>query len=117
MNLGLAFDPLIPLPWLIAAAVIASAVALLVVVSRTRGSLLRALAIALAVLALANPSLTREEREPLSTVVAVVVDQSASQDFGERTQMTQAARAELDSRLARLREQGAEIRFIDAGGG
>lgn len=117
MNLGLAFDPLIPLPWLIAAAVIASAVALLVVVSRTRGSLLRALAIALAVLALANPSLTREEREPLSTVVAVVVDQSASQDFGERTQMTQAARAELDSRLARLKEQGAEIRFIDAGGG
>lgn len=117
MNLGLAFDPLIPLPWLIAAAVIASAVALLVVVSRTRGSLLRALAIALAVLALANPSLTREEREPLSTVVAVVVDQSASQDFGERTQMTQAARTELDSRLARLKEQGAEIRFIDAGGG
>ncbi|UOK69578.1 hypothetical protein [Ancylobacter polymorphus] len=117
MNLGLAFDPLIPLPWLIAAAVIASAVALLVIVSRTRGSLLRALAIALAVLALANPSLTREEREPLSTVVAVVVDQSASQDFGERTQMTQAARAELDSRLARLKEQGAEIRFIDAGGG
>ncbi|MPT24986.1 MAG: hypothetical protein E2577_19610 [Starkeya sp.] len=117
MNLGLAFDPLIPLPWLIAAAVIASAVALLVIVSRTRGSLLRALAIALAVLALANPSLTREEREPLSTVVAVVVDQSASQDFGERTQMTQAARAELDTRLARLKEQGAEIRFIDAGGG
>ena len=117
MNLGLAFDPLIPLPWLIAAAVIASAVALLVIVSRTRGSLLRALAIALAVLALANPSLTREEREPLSTVVAVVVDQSASQDFGERTQMTQAARTELDSRLARLKEQGAEIRFIDAGGG
>ncbi|RTL96887.1 hypothetical protein EJV44_09745 [Ancylobacter aquaticus] len=117
MNLGLAFDPLIPLPWLIAAAVLAGAVALLVIVSRTRGSLLRALAIALAVLALANPSLTREEREPLSTVVAVVVDQSASQEFGERTQMTQAARAELDTRLARLKEQGAEIRFIDAGGG
>ncbi len=117
MNLGLAFDPLIPLPWLIAAAVLAAAVALLVVVSRTRGSLLRALAIALAVLAIANPSLTHEEREPLSTVVAVVVAQSASQDFGDRPQMTQAARAELDTRLARLREQGAEIRFIDAAGG
>ncbi|TSJ62748.1 hypothetical protein FO470_07015 [Starkeya sp. 3C] len=117
MNLGLAFDPLIPLPWLIAAAVLAGAVALLVLVSRTRGSLLRALAIALAVLALANPSLTQEEREPLSTVVAVVVDRSASQEFGDRTQMTEAARAELETRLARLKEQGAEIRFIDAGGG
>ncbi|WAC25646.1 hypothetical protein [Ancylobacter sp. SL191] len=117
MNLGLAFDPLIPLPWLIGAAVVAALVALLVIVSRTRGSLLRALAIALAVLALANPSLTREEREPLSTVVAVVVDRSASQDFGDRTQMTDAARAELETRLARLKEQGAEVRFIDAGGG
>ncbi len=117
MNLGLAFDPLIPLPWLVAAAVLAAVVALLVLVSRTRGSLLRALAIALAVLALANPSLTQEEREPLSTVVAVVVDRSASQEFGDRTQMIEAARAELESRLARLKEQGAEIRFIDAGGG
>ena len=117
MNLGLAFDPLVPLPWLIGLAVVAGVVALLVIISRTRGAVLRALALLLAVLAIANPSLTREEREPLPTVVAVVVDHSASQDFGDRTQMTQAARAELETRLARLKEQGAEIRYIDAGGG
>ena len=117
MNLGLAFDPLVPLPWLIGLAVVAGVVALLVVISRTRGAVLRALALLLAVLAIANPSLTREEREPLPTVVAVVVDHTASQDFGDRTQMTQAARAELETRLARLKEQGAEIRYIDAGGG
>ncbi|MBB3771843.1 hypothetical protein FHS55_002452 [Angulomicrobium tetraedrale] len=117
MNFGLAFDPLIPLPWLIGLAAVAAVVALLVIASRTRGAVLRALALVLALLALANPSLTREEREPLSTVVAVVVDKSASQDFGDRTQMTQAARTELETRLARLKEQGAEIRFIDAGGG
>ena len=117
MNLGLAFDPLVTLPWLIGLAVVAGVVALLVVISRTRGAVLRALALLLAVLAIANPSLTREEREPLPTVVAVVVDHSASQDFGDRTQMTQAARAELETRLARLKEQGAEIRYIDAGGG
>lgn len=117
MNLGLAFDPLVPLPWLIGLAVVAGVVALLVVISRTRGAVLRALALLLAVLAIANPSLTREEREPLPTVVAVVVDHSASQDFGDRTQMTQAARTELETRLARLKEQGAEIRYIDAGGG
>ncbi|MGA0564679.1 hypothetical protein ACO2RV_19710 [Ancylobacter sp. VNQ12] len=117
MNLGLAFDPLVPLPWLIGLAALAGVVALLVVISRTRGAVLRALALILAVLAIANPSLTREEREPLPTVVAVVVDHSASQDFGERTQMTQAARTELENRLERLKEQGAEIRYIDAGGG
>ena len=117
MNLGLAFDPLIPLPWLIAAAAIAGAVALLILVARTRGAILRSLALLLAVLALANPSLTREEREPLSTVVAVVTDRSASQDFGDRTTMTDAARAELETRLDKLKQQGAEIRYVDAGGG
>ncbi|MFK8250542.1 hypothetical protein [Ancylobacter terrae] len=115
MNLGLGFDPLIPLPWLIAAAAIAGAVALLVLLARTRGAIFRALALVLAVLALANPSLTREEREPLSTVVAVVVDKSASQEFGDRAQMTEAARAELKERLDKL--AGAEVRWIDAGSG
>ncbi|HSI40634.1 MAG TPA: hypothetical protein VLA00_08835 [Xanthobacteraceae bacterium] len=115
MNLGLSFDPLVPLPWLIAVAVMAALVALLVLAARTRGAPLRALAIAFALLALANPSLTREEREPLSTVVAVVVDRSASQDFGDRAAMTEAARTELAERLKRL--PGAEIRFIEAGAG
>ncbi|MBS7540588.1 hypothetical protein [Ancylobacter lacus] len=115
MNLGLGFDPLIPLPWLAGAAALAVLVSVLLLVGRTRGALMRALALGLAVLALANPSLTREEREPLSTVVAVVVDKSASQDFGERTAMTEAARAELKARLDRL--PGAEVRWIEAGGG
>ncbi|MCS0501450.1 hypothetical protein [Ancylobacter mangrovi] len=117
MNLGLAFDPLVSLPLLIAAGAVAGVVALLLIFARTRGAWLRTLALALAVLALANPSLTREEREPLPTVVAVVVDKSTSQQFGDRTQMTEAARAELEKRLDKLKEQGAEIRFIDAGAG
>ncbi len=115
MNLGLGFDPLIPLPWLAGAAALALLVSALLLAGRTRGALLRALALGLALLALANPSLTREEREPLSTVVAVVVDKSASQDFGERTAMTEAARAELKARLDRL--PGAEVRWVEAGGG
>jgi hypothetical protein len=66
-------------------------------------------------LALANPSLTSEEREPLSTVVAVVVDKSASQEFGDRTAMTEAARAELKQRLDRF--PNAEVRWVEAGSG
>ncbi|MCK0196653.1 hypothetical protein MWN34_06965 [Ancylobacter sp. 6x-1] len=115
MNLGLGFDPLIPLPWLAAAVAVALVLTALLLLGRSRGALLRGLALLLAVLALANPSLTREEREPLSTVVAVVVDKSASQDFGDRTAMTEAARAELKERLARL--PGAEVRWIEAGSG
>lgn len=115
MNLGLSFDPLIPLPWLAAVGGVALLVALLVLVARARGAVFRALAIVLAVLALANPSLTSEEREPLSTVVAVVVDKSASQEFGDRTAMTEAARAELKQRLERF--PNAEVRWVEAGSG
>jgi hypothetical protein len=67
------------------------------------------------VLALANPSLTSEEREPLSTVVVVVVDKSASQEFGDRAAMTEAARAELKQRLERF--PNAEVRWVEAGSG
>jgi hypothetical protein len=115
MNLGLFFDPLIPLPWLLAVGGVALLVAALVLFARARGSVFRALAIALAVLALANPSLTSEEREPLSTVVAVVVDKSASQEFGDRAAMTEAARAELKQRLDRF--PNAEVRWVEAGSG
>ena len=53
----------------------------------------RCLALALIVLALANPSFTREDREPLTSVAVVVVDKSPSQNFGDRTRQTEAARA------------------------
>ena len=71
------------------------------------------LALALIVLALANPSLTREDRDPLSSVAAVVVDKSPSQNFGDRTQQTEAARAALVDRLGRI--PGLEVRVVEAG--
>jgi hypothetical protein len=73
----------------------------------------RAIALALFVLALANPSFTREDREPLSSVAAVVIDKSPSQEFGDRTRQTEEVRAALAERLARL--PGLEVRFVEAG--
>ena len=58
----------------------------LLLASRSRGAFVRVGAMALFVLALANPSLTREDRDPLTSIVVVVVDKSASQEFGDRTQ-------------------------------
>jgi hypothetical protein len=117
MSYGLAFSPLVPLTLLIGLAVVAALLAGLLLFSRTRGSVLRALALAVGLIALANPSLTREEREPLTSVVAVVVDESASQSFGDRTAQTEAARAALKERLDRV--PGLEVRTIvaDAGDG
>ncbi len=113
MNFGIAFDPLVSLPVLIAAGVIALLVALLPLVSRTRGALVRALALTLGVLALANPSFTREDREPLPVVAAVVLDRSTSQRFGDRMKATDAARDALMERLGRI--QGLEVRVVEAG--
>ncbi len=113
MNFGLAFDPLVSWPVLIGACVVALLIALLPLISRTRGALVRALALALAVLALANPSLTREDREPLPVVAAVVLDRSTSQNFGDRMKAADAAREALMERLGRI--AGLEVRVVEAG--
>ena len=93
MNLGITFAPLVPAYVLWAAFGVALVLAALLLLARSRGALVRALALAMMVLALANPSLTREDREPLPSVAAVVVDKSPSQDFGDRNKQTEAARA------------------------
>src|SRR6185503_15109701 len=73
----------------------------------------RSLALALMVLALANPSFTREDREPLSSVVAVVVDKSPSQNFGDRLKQTEQARAMVAERLGKI--PNLDVRIVEAG--
>src|SRR6202140_3556536 len=87
--------------------------AALLLAVRNRGALLRAGALALLVLALANPSFTREDREPLSSVAVVVVDKSPSQNFGERTRETAQAREALVDSLKKIK--GLEVRVVEAG--
>jgi hypothetical protein len=113
MNFGVSFSPLVPAYMVWTAAAVAFAIALLLVLGRSRGALARAVALALFVLALANPSFTREDREPLTSVAAVVVDKSPSQEFGDRTRQTEQVRATLAERLAHL--PGVEVRFVEAG--
>jgi len=113
LNLGIAFAPLVAEPVLWAAIAAAVVLALLLFVSRSRGATIRALALALVVLALANPSLTREDRDPLSSVAVVVVDKSPSQNFGDRTQQTEAARAAVVERLSHI--PGLDVRVVEAG--
>src|SRR5262249_33535044 len=74
---------------------------------------MRSLALALFVFALANPSITREDRDPLTSVAVVVVDKSPSQEFADRTAQTEAARAQVAERLGRL--PNMEGRFVEAG--
>ena len=113
MNLGVAFGPLVSVQILWGAAVAACIVSLLLFVARSRGAAVRALALALIVLALANPSLTREDRDPLASVVALIVDKSPSQNFGDRARQTEQARAAITERLNHI--PGLDVRVVEAG--
>ena len=108
---SIAFTPLLPLPVLEAMAVAAVALIGLTLWRRPRGALLRALAFALLLLSLSDPSLMREDRRPLKDVVAVVIDQSGSDQIGERPRQTVEARAEIEKRLAAL--GNVEPRFVE----
>src|SRR3984885_13567140 len=113
MNYGIAFTPLIPSPvlWTALAAIVV--VAVLLLVGRPRGAWWRLLALGLLLLALANPSFTREEREPLSSVAAVVIDKSPSQNFGDRPNETARAQQALVDNLKKI--PGLEVRVVEAG--
>src|SRR6266567_2556642 len=113
MQYGIAFAPLVPslVLWIAIAAIVV--IAGLLLLGRARGAAVRVTALALIVLALANPSFTREDREPLSSVAAVVVDKSPSQNFGERNKQTAQAQEALVDALKKIK--GLEVRVVDAG--
>jgi hypothetical protein len=113
MNLGVSFAPLVPAYMVWAAFGVAALISILLLLARSRGASIRAVALALFVLALANPSLTREDRDPIPSVAAVIVDKSPSQNFGDRNAQTEAARATLVERLKRI--PGLEVRVAEAG--
>src|ERR1700688_1298682 len=113
MQYGIAFTPLVPslVLWLAAAAIVV--IAALLLLGRARGAAVRVTALALILLALANPSFTREDREPLSSVAAVVIDKSPSQNFGSRTRETAQAQEVLVDSLKKIK--GLEVRVVEAG--
>ena len=111
MTWSLAFSPLVPLPVLIGLAIVAVLLSALLVWRRTRGALLRGLALAFLVLALANPSLDRENRQALTSILPVIVDRSESQDLGARRAMTDKVRDALIASIGSLK--GVEIRLVE----
>ncbi|MGJ8571272.1 MAG: hypothetical protein ACSHXI_11305 [Hoeflea sp.] len=110
--MSLAFDPFLPPPVILAIALMALLLVGWAIAKRMRGAMLRALALAALVLALANPVANFEDREPVTSVVAIVVDRSPSQMTADRTARTDAALQALTERLARY--PAFETRIIEA---
>lgn len=111
----ISFDPLIgwPLVWALAAL---CAVALIVyLVRRGRAWLTRLAALALLLAALLNPAIVQEERDPLPSVAALVMDRSDSMSFGDRADIAEAAfeaiRRDLEANPA------IDLRIVEAQSG
>ena len=110
MNWSIEFIPVVPWPvlWIIAGI---GAVLLAALFWRARrGAVLRLLTFAMLLLAMANPHLKQEDREPLNDIVAVVVDDSQSQAIAGRTEHTETVRKVLEERLKTLPD--LETRFV-----
>jgi len=115
MTGSVVFDPLLPV-WLIAA--LAALVACGLALALWRGLAgwpLRALAGLVILAALMGPAYQQEERNPLSDIVLIVEDQSASQGLADRATRTGEAADDLTARLeARGNTEVRRVRVPDA---
>lgn len=111
----LGFEPFLgwPLFWGLAGLTVLAWVAYISL--RGRAWLTRALGLVLLCAALLNPSLVHEEREPLPSVAAVILDRSESMQFGDRTKAAEAAYKALTAKLAE--DKTLEVRTLETNPG
>ena len=104
------FDPL--LPWVVIAVLAALALAGIVLAlwRGLSGWAFRALAALVLVGALAQPSYQVEDRAPLTNIVLMLVDETASQNLAERAGVTAEAADRLEASL--LARDNTEVRRI-----
>lgn len=96
------FEPLLTFNWLLTILALLLLVSLAMLVMRLRGAALRLLAALALALALLNPIFIYEEREPVKSVVAVIVDESQSQDLRQRRDDSEAALKSVEAALSAL---------------
>src|SRR5712691_5657711 len=103
------------LPWLAIAVLTAAALLVLAlgIWRRARGIFWRGAALAMLLLILVNPSLVEEKRSPLRDVAIVIVDESPSQNIGDRQHATETALAALTERLGH--ERDLDVRVVRTG--
>jgi len=113
MHYSFIFEPLLPAFWLICVLIPPAILVFTGLIMLRRGYLLRVLTLAVLALALINPVFLQEYREPLKSTLAVIIDRSQSQKFGQRAQDTDEAVAILEKALQAYPQ--FEPRFIEAG--
>jgi hypothetical protein len=113
MNWSIALEPLLSWPLLAAVLVPVLVMALAGLWFRQRGAIFRFAALVALAAALLNPVMRDEEREPLKSVVALIVDRSQSQEIAGRADETTRTVAGLQERLGRFKQ--FDVRVVEAG--
>lgn len=113
MTGNIVFDPMLPWPLIAVLAALAVAGAAVALWRGLSGWALRALGGAVLIAALAQPSYQVEDRAPLSDIVVLLVDQSASQNLAERAGVTETAAETLEARLSA--RPNTEVRRVNVG--
>ena len=104
------FAPLLPWPFVWGLAGFAALLLAFAVWRGLAGWALRGLAAGVLVLALAGPSLQQEDRKPLTDIVILVVDESASQGLGDRPGQIADAVQSVQAEVAAL--PNTELRVV-----
>jgi hypothetical protein len=110
MTATIIYDPLIPFSLFVVVGVIAALGILIAALRGLNGWPLRALAAIVVLGALANPSYQQEDRAPLSDIVLLVEDESASQKLGDRASQTSKAANQLAAQI--IARPNTEVRRI-----
>ncbi|MEL6563080.1 MAG: hypothetical protein AAFQ59_01445 [Pseudomonadota bacterium] len=104
------FDPLVPWPVLAVLAALAFGGVALALVRGLSGWALRGMAALVVIAALTGPAFQQEDRAPLTDIVIIAEDQSASQQLPGRPEQTATAADSLEAALTA--REGAEVRRI-----
>ena len=114
MSGGIELQPLAPLPLILVPALAAALLLGIAALRRARGLGWRVLVMATLVLVLLGPAFTGESRRDRPDVAVVVVDESESQDIGDRRRQTAEALQRVDAALSRF--AALETRVVQAPG-
>jgi uncharacterized membrane protein len=111
-SLHILFNPLLPATVLYLLAAIAVLIALLAISRRAKGSVLRSIFFVLMLLILANPTIIREQREPLKDKALIVIDDSSSMKLGDRNDQVTHAVTAITEELKKISDLTVETLHV-----